>query len=86
MGSIGRPATRPAKLMDGFYIEVRNRGSNAKGIRIRCETKQAMDVAAADYSKNKEVIVLGEYKDDTWLSEVSANSKPKKSSKAKVRS
>jgi len=48
--------------------------------------KESMEVAAADYSKNKEVIILGEYKDDTWLSEVASNPKPKKAAKSKVRS
>jgi hypothetical protein len=31
MGNFGRPATRPAKMMDGFYIEVANKGSKIKG-------------------------------------------------------
>ena len=70
MGRIGRPATKPARLMDGFYIEVRNKGSKDKAIRIRTANKEAMELAAKEYEKNqKEVIILGEYKNDEWLAE-----------------
>jgi hypothetical protein len=31
---MGRPATKPIELRDGFYIEIRNKGSKS-GIRIR---------------------------------------------------
>jgi hypothetical protein len=82
MGSIGRPITRPAKLMDGFYIEVRNKGSKNKGVRIRSENKIAMEGAAKEYSRNKEVIILGEHKNDTWLNEQSNT--PTKSKAAKL--
>ena len=81
MGSIGRPLTRPAKMMDGFYIEVRNKGSKTKGVRIRSDNEEAMKDAAAEYSKNKEVIVLGEYKNEMWLNEQPAPSKRSKSAK-----
>ena len=30
---MGRPPTKPKKLRDGFYIEVRNRGANS-GIKL----------------------------------------------------
>jgi len=39
---MGRPPTRPAKLKDGFYIEVHNKWSNS-GIKIRRETKEEND-------------------------------------------
>ena len=57
---MGRPATKPARLKDGFYIEVKNQGSG--GILIRRDTKDQMMLAAEDYSRMKEVTILGEMK------------------------
>lgn len=62
---MGRPATRPARLKDGFYIEVRNSGQS--GIRLRRDTKEQMLKAAEQYAKTKEVVILGEVKNDKWL-------------------
>lgn len=60
----GRPPTKPAVLRDGYYIEVRNRGTDpGMGIKIRKDTWDEMLAAAAEYRKTKLVIVLGEYKD-----------------------
>ena len=68
MRSQGRPPTRPAKLMNGFYIEVRNRGSKDKGVKIRSENKAGMDETVKQYERNrKEVTILGEYKNEVWL-------------------
>jgi len=68
MKSTGRPPTRPAKLMDGFYIEVRNKGSKEKGVKIRSENRAAMEGTIRQYEKNKkEVVILGEYKNETWI-------------------
>jgi hypothetical protein len=68
MKSRGRPITRQAKLMDGFYIEVRNRGSRDRAVKIRSENKLAMEGTAVQYKRfNKEVTVLGEYKNEIWL-------------------
>lgn len=64
---MGRPPTKPAKLKDGFYIEVRNEGSKANGIKIRRDTKEEMLMAIEDYSRIKDVNVLGELKNDKWL-------------------
>lgn len=64
---MGRPATKPARLKDGFYIELRNQGSG--GILIRRDTREQMMLAAQDYSRTKEVIIRGEMKDDKWISE-----------------
>ena len=52
---MGRPATKPAKLRDGFYIEVRNKGSKT-GIKIRRDSEKAMLMAAKEYEKVKTVI------------------------------
>jgi hypothetical protein len=62
---MGRPPTKPARLRDGFYIEVRNSGSQK--IRIRRDTKEQMLLAAEDYARTKEVIILGEMKNDHWV-------------------
>ena len=58
---MGRPPTRPKKLKDGFYIEIRNKRSNT-GIKIRRDTKKQMLSAIKIYEKTKDVIVLGEFK------------------------
>ncbi|MBT8298057.1 MAG: hypothetical protein KJO52_06955 [Maribacter sp.] len=56
---MGRPATKPTELRDGFYIEIRNRGSKA-GVKIRRDTKELMLMAIKEYEKSKDVIVIGE--------------------------
>lgn len=58
---MGRPPTRPGKLRDGFYIEVRSKGSKS-GIKLRSDTLEEMKNAAIQYGKTKEVNVMGEYK------------------------
>jgi hypothetical protein len=63
---MGRPATKPAKLRDGFYIQVKNQGGT--GVLVRRDTKEQMVLAAEDYSRTKEVNVLGEMKNDKWIS------------------
>ena len=65
---MGRPATKPTQLRDGFYIEVRNKGSK-NGIRIRRDTEKAMLVAIKEYERVKDVVVLGEYKNGKPVSE-----------------
>jgi hypothetical protein len=65
---MGRPATKPARLKDGFYIEVKNQGSG--GILIRRDTREQMVLAAEDYSRMKEVVILGEMKNDKWVSKM----------------
>ncbi len=62
---MGRPATKPARLKDGFYIEVKNQGSG--GVLIRRDTEEQMNLAAEDYSRMKDVTVLGEMKSDKWV-------------------
>jgi hypothetical protein len=68
MRNSGRRPIKYPKMMDGFYIEVRNRGSNESGIKIRSESKLDMENNVRQYEKGrKEVIVLGEYKNEVWL-------------------
>lgn len=57
---MGRPATKPKELRDGFYIEIRNRNSKT-GVKIRRDNKDQMLRAVKEYEKSKEVIVLGKY-------------------------
>ncbi|NOY47614.1 hypothetical protein MNBD_BACTEROID02-169 [hydrothermal vent metagenome] len=67
---MGRPPTRPLDLRDGFYIEIRNRGSRT-GIKIRRDNQKQMEFAIKEYEKSKDVIVLGEYKNGKALNKVS---------------
>lgn len=67
---MGRPPTRPLDLRDGFYIEIRNRGSRT-GVKIRRDNKKQMEFAIKEYEKSKDVIVLGEYKNGKALNKVS---------------
>ena len=55
---MGRPATKPTELKDGFYIEVRNKSSKT-GIKIRRDSKEQMLAAIKEYEKAKDVIILG---------------------------
>lgn len=58
---MGRPPTKPKKLRDGFYIEIRNKGSKT-GIKIRRDNKEQMLFAIKEYERIKDVIVLGEFR------------------------
>jgi hypothetical protein len=58
---MGRPATRPTKLRDGYYIEVRNKNQRS-GIKIRRDSKELLLQAIKEYEKTKDVIVLGKLK------------------------
>lgn len=58
---MGRPATRPTKLRDGYYIEICNKNQNT-GIKIHRATKELLIHAIKEYGKNKKVIVLGKLK------------------------
>jgi len=63
---MGRPPTRPAKLRDGFYIEVRNKGARS-GIKIRRDNRLDMLEAVEEYRNIKDIIILGESKNDKWV-------------------
>lgn len=56
---MGRPATRPTKLKDGYYIEIRNKGSRS-GVKIYSSNKFQMERSIKMYERSKEVIILGE--------------------------
>ena len=58
---MGRPPTKPKKLKDGFYIEVRNKRA-ASGVKVRRDTRAQMELAIKEYERTKEIIVIGEIK------------------------
>ena len=66
MGKKGRPVTRPAELRDGFYLELKTKGSSI-GIKIRRESKEEIDEAIEQYGKSKIVNYLGQVKDGRWM-------------------
>lgn len=55
---MGRPATKPTDLRDGYYIEVRNKNQKS-GIKIRRDTESQLLMAIDEYKENKEVVILG---------------------------
>jgi hypothetical protein len=69
MTYIRKPMARQLTLRNGFYIEVCNKGVK-KGMKIRSDNKKGMEDAAILYGSYKDVIVLGEYKDGSPLSEI----------------
>jgi hypothetical protein len=73
MKSRGRPAVHQLQLKNGFYIEVCNKGVK-RGMKIRSESKKAMENAASLYAGYKEVIILGEYRNGEPLGEIAATS------------
>ena len=62
---MGRPPTRPARLRNGFYIEVKTQVSSA--ILVRRDTKEQMLMAAEDYARTKNVTIRGEMRNDKWV-------------------
>ncbi len=71
---MGRPATKPTKLKDGLYLEIRNKGSKS-GIKIRRDTEKAMLIAITDYERVKDVVVLGEFVNGKPLSKAKKKKK-----------
>jgi hypothetical protein len=63
---MGRPPTKPKKLKDGFYIEVRNKRSNS-GVKVRRDTEAQMEMAIKEYERTKDIIVIGEIKNGVPL-------------------
>ncbi|RPD97756.1 hypothetical protein EGM88_08175 [Aureibaculum marinum] len=56
---MGRPATKPKKLRDGYYIEIKNKNQKSGGIKIHRENIKELVIAIQEYEKTKEVTVLG---------------------------
>ncbi|MCM4172597.1 hypothetical protein DHD32_13985 [Arenibacter sp. TNZ] len=64
---MGRPATKPTELKDGYYIEVRNKNQKSGGIKIRRDTEEQMLYALEEYKKSKDVTVLGKLKNGKMM-------------------
>ncbi len=64
---MGRPATRPGKLKDGFYIEIMNKGAK-KGIKLYRENEKQMLQAIEEYRRTKDINVLGESINNKFIS------------------
>jgi len=62
----GRPSTKPGELREGFYIELRNKGSNT-AIKICRDTKEEMEQSLIQYSKTKIASYLGQVKNGKWV-------------------
>jgi len=77
---MGRPSTKPKKLKDGFYLEVKNQGAKS-GIKIRRDTYEEMMLAKKNFERTKEVKVLGEVIDDKFVNDKKSSRKSKKESK-----
>ncbi len=65
MSNRGRPTTRAKGLKNGFYLELKMKGSN-KATRIMRETHGAAMLALTQFD-NKIVRYLGEVKDNYWM-------------------
>lgn len=76
---MGRPPILPKKKKDGFYIEIRNKGSKSSGTIIIRDTREAMMQAARMYEISKDVTILGEHRSGKRIEE----SKKKSSTKVK---
>lgn len=63
---MGRPATKPKDLRDGYYIEVRNKNKNT-GVKIRRDTKEQLVQAINEYKTSKEVVILGKSKNGKMI-------------------
>ena len=63
---MGRPASKPKDLRDGFYIEVRNKNKST-GVKIRRDTKEQLIAAIEEYKETKDVVVLGESKNGKMI-------------------
>ena len=79
--SAGRPATKPARLKNGFYVGVRNKGMSTP-VMMYSPTREGMMLIAQRYGvfPEKEVTVMGEHKNDKWVDQ----EQPKRGRKKKV--
>jgi|TARA_B110000263_G_scaffold240557_1_gene243851 hypothetical protein len=65
MTNRGRPTTRAKGLKNGFYLELKMKGSN-KATRIMRETHDQAMLALTQFD-NKIVRYLGEVEDNYWM-------------------
>ena len=64
---MARPIPVKKKLKNGFYIEVRNKGSRT-GVIVGRDSHESMLRAAKIYEISKDVIILGNSEDGKWVS------------------
>ncbi len=64
---MGRPITREVKLRDGFYIEIRQKGS-PKGTKIRRDSYEQIQLAIKQYKNAYTVHYIGEMRNGKVLS------------------
>ena len=62
----GRPSTKPPRLRDGFYIELRAQGSSS-AIKIIRKNMTEVEKAMEMYAKNKVVKYLGQVQNGRWV-------------------
>lgn len=74
---MGRPPILPKKKKDGFYIEIRNKGSKSSGTIIIRDTREAMMQAARMYEISKDVNILGEHRNGKRVDEAKKKSSTK---------
>ncbi|GAB5538279.1 MAG: hypothetical protein Salg2KO_03820 [Salibacteraceae bacterium] len=55
----GRPPTKPAELKEGFYLELRNKGSNS-AVKIRRDNMEEIEKTIKQYERVKIVTYLGQ--------------------------
>jgi hypothetical protein len=62
----GRPPTKPSELKDGYYLELRNKGSNS-AVKIRRENMEEVEKTIKQYERVKIVNYLGQVESGRWL-------------------
>ncbi|MBV6646196.1 MAG: hypothetical protein KI790_12145 [Cyclobacteriaceae bacterium] len=55
---MGRPATTPVSLRDGYYIELRHKGEK-RGIKLRRESIEQVQASIRKYNKSYDVHYIG---------------------------
>ncbi len=62
----GRPVTNPVELKEGFYLEIKTKGSNSS-VKIRRDSTAEIELAIGQYENSKIVTYLGQVKAGKWL-------------------
>jgi len=62
----GRPVTNPVELKDGFYLELKTKGSKPS-VKIRRDSTDEIELAIGQYKNSKIVNYLGQVKAGKWL-------------------
>ena len=62
----GRPVTKPPELKEGYYIELRTKGSSSP-VKIRRDSEAEMKMAITQYEKSKIVTYIGQVVKGRWI-------------------